>query len=111
MQLTGIKAKNFDDLDHLLKKDKNYLLRLSKKKNFFNKANDLAGTFNSLDIFTNFFVSSKKNYTSKPYVYFKFIKYFLVEIKLYFFGRPKPANFKRWKLTDQKLLYNFRISK
>ena len=107
----GIKAKNFDDLNYLLKKDKSYLLKLSKKKNFFNKANDLAGTFNSLDIFTNFFVSCKKNYQSKPYKYLKFVKYFLVEVKLYFFGRPKPANFKRWKLTDQKLLYNFRISK
>ncbi len=105
----GIKAKNFNDLNHLLKKDQKYLLNLCKKSNFFNQANDLAGTFNSLEIFTNFFVNYKKKIKSKPFNYFKFIKYFLVEIKLLLFGRPKPANFKRWKLSDRKLMYNFRI--
>ncbi len=107
----GIDAKNYKNLDFLLKKDTNYLLRLCKKKKSFQKANDLAGTFNSLEILTNLFLSYQNKIKYKPYNYFMFIKYFLVEIKLIFFGRPKPANFKRWKFSDQKLLYNLRISK
>tara|TARA_Y100001970_G_C14259925_1_gene879569 strand:+ start:26196 stop:27425 length:1230 start_codon:yes stop_codon:yes gene_type:complete len=107
----GIKVQNLDQLNNLLRKNKNYLLNLCKKKNFFKKANDLAGTFKTLEILTDLFVNYRKNCKHKPYNYFMYLKYFLVEIKLFFFGRPKPANFKRWKLSDQRLLYNFRISK
>ncbi len=107
----GIHVKNFDDLNYLLKKDKKYLLNLCKKKNFFKKANDLAGTFNSLEIFLNLFLNYRKNTKYRPINYLMFIKYFLVEIKQIFFGRPKISKFKRWNLNDQKLLYNFRILK
>ncbi len=107
----GIKAKNLNHLNYLLKKDKTYLLNLCKKKNFFKKANDLAATLNTLEVLTDLFVNHSKNCKHKPYNYFMFLKYLLVEIKLYFFGRPKPANFKRWNLGDQKLLFNYRISK
>ena len=87
------------------------MLNLCVKKIFFKKANDLAGTFRTLEILTDLFVSYRKNCKQKPYNYFMYLKYFLVEIKLFFFGRPKPANFKRWKLSDQRLLYDFRITK
>ena len=36
----GIKAKNFDHLNYLLKKNKTFLLNVSKKKKFFKKADD-----------------------------------------------------------------------
>ena len=107
----GIKAKNYNDLYYLLKKNKSYLLNICKKKNFFKLANDLAKTSNNLEILTNLFVNYKKNVEYKPYNYLMFVKYFLVEIKLLFVGRPRPANFKRWRFSDQKLLYNFRIFK
>ena len=107
----GIKAKNYNDLYYLLKKNKSYLLNICKKKNFFKLANDLAKKSNNLEILTNLFVNYKKNVEYKPYNYLMFVKYFLVEIKLLFVGRPRPANFKRWRFSDQKLLYNFRIFK
>ena len=45
----GIKeVQNLNQLNNLLKENKNYLLNLCKKKNFFKKANDLAGTFKTL---------------------------------------------------------------
>ena len=37
----GIKVQNLDQLNDLLKKNKNYLLKLCNKKKFFKKANDL----------------------------------------------------------------------
>lgn len=107
----GIEAKNYDNLYHLLKKNKSYLLNICKKKKFFKLANDLAKTSNNLEILTNLFVNYKKNVEYKPYNYLMFVIYFLVEIKLLFVGRPRPANFKRWRFSDQKLLYNFRIFK
>ena len=58
----GIKVQNLDQLNDLLKKNKNYLLNLCKEK-FFKKANDLAGTFRTLEILTDLFVSYRKNCT------------------------------------------------
>ena len=49
----------------LPKKNKNYLLNLCNKKNFFKKANDLAGTFRTLEILTDLFVSYRKNCKQK----------------------------------------------
>ena len=105
----GIEPRNINELTSLLKKNKKYLLKLCKKKDLFKKANELAGSYDSLGIMTNLFVSYAKNTKKRPYNYFYYIKYFLVEIKQTLFGRIRPANFKRWKLSDQKLLYNYRI--
>ena len=107
----GIEPRNINEVVSLLKKDKKYLLRLSKKKNLFKKADALAGTYDTLGIMTNLFVNYKKNIKEKPFNYLYYLKYFLVEIKQILFGRLRPANFKRWRLSDQKLLYKFRISK
>ena len=53
--------------------------------------------------------SAKAN--PRPYNYFMYLKYLLVEIRQTFFRRPRAANYKRWKLSDNKLLYQFRIIK
>ena len=107
----GIEPRNINEVVSLLKKDKKYLLRLCKKKDLFKKADALAGTYDTLGIMTNLFVNYKKNIKEKPFNYLYYLKYFLVEIKQILFGRIRPANFKRWRLSDQKLLYKFRISK
>ena len=97
-------------LDNLLKKDKKYLLNLCERKNFIKKANSLAESLNSIKIFTDLFINYRNNTKYKPSNYFMFIKYFLVEIKQIFFGRPKPTNYKRWKISDRKLLQIFKIT-
>ena len=105
----GIEPRNLDELIGLLKKNKKYLLKLCKKKNLFKKANELAGTYDSLGVMTSLFVNYGKNIKKRPYNYIYYIKYLLVELKQTLFGRIRPANFKRWKLSDQKLLFNLRL--
>ena len=107
----GIEPKNMNDFNNLLKKNKKYLVNLCKKKNFFKKADELAETHDSLKLMTELFKNYSKNAHKKPYNYFMYLKYFLVEIRQSFFRRPRAANFKRWKLSDNKLLYSYRISK
>ncbi len=105
----GIEPNNLNELTLLLKKDKNYLINLCKKKNFFKKANQLAGSFDSLGIFTKLFINYKANSKKRRSNYIMYIKYLLVEFKQLLIGRPRPANFKRWRLSDQNLLKLFRL--
>ena len=61
----GIEPRNINEVVSLFQKDKKYLLRLSKKKNLFEKADALAGTYDTLGIMTNLFVNYKKNMKKK----------------------------------------------
>jgi len=107
----GIEPKNITHFNNLLKKNKQYLINLCKKKNFFKKADELAETHDSLKLITELFKKHSTKVSYRPYNYFMYLKYLLVEIRQSFFRRPRAANFKRWKLSDKKLLYNYRISK
>ena len=60
---------------------------------------------------TELFKKHSKKANHRPYNYFMYLKYLLVEIRQTFFRRPRAANYKRWKLSDNKLLYEFRIIK
>ena len=87
------------------------LINLCKKKNFFKKADELAETHDSIGLMTELFKKHSKKANYRPYNYFMYLKYLLVEIRQTFFRRPRAANYKRWKLSDNKLLYEFRIIK
>lgn len=105
----GIQPKNITELHNLLKKDKKYLINLCKKKNFFKKANELAETHDSLQLITELFIKYKAHVSYRPYNYFMYLKYLLVEIRQSLFRRPRAANFKRWRISDQKLLKEYRL--
>ena len=107
----GIEPKNFQELYSLLNKDKKYLINLCKKKNFFKKADELAETHDSIKLMTELFKRYSTKVSHRPFNYFMYLKYLLVEIRQTFFRRPRAANYKRWKLSDNKLLYQFRIKK
>lgn len=107
----GIEPKNMGEFNKLLKKKKQHLINLCKKKSFFNKADRLAETHDSLNLMTELFKNYSKKASYRPYNYFMYLKYLLVEIRQSFLRRPRAANFKRWKLSDNKLLYQYRISK
>jgi surface carbohydrate biosynthesis protein len=107
----GVKVKNINDLLNLLRKDKKYLISLSVKNNFFKNAEKLAGAYDSLNMFTQLFINYKKNIKLNSYNYIYLFKYVLVEIKQFFFGRPKPANYRWWSFADQKLLQKLKITK
>ena len=107
----GLQPKNMDEFNNLIKKNKKYLINLCKKKNFFKKADQLAETHDSLKLMTELFINYSKKVSNRPYNYFMYLKYLLVEIRQSFFRRPRAANFKRWKLSDKRLLYKYRISK
>ena len=57
----GIQPKNIAEFHNLLKKNKEYLINLSEKKNFFKKANELAETHDSLKLMTELFIKYKSN--------------------------------------------------
>jgi len=105
----GIQPKNITEFHSLLKKDKEYLINLCKKKNFFKNANKLAETHDSLKLMTELFIKYKTNVNYRPYNYFMYLKYLLVEIRQSLFRRPRAANFKRWRISDQKLLKEYRL--
>jgi len=105
----GIQPKNIAEFHNLLKKNKEYLINLSEKKNFFKKANELAETHDSLKLMTELFIKYKSNMSYKPYNYFMYLKYLFVEIRQSLFRRPRAANFKRWSISDQKLLKEYRL--
>ena len=107
----GIEPKNFQEFYGLLNRDKKYLINLCKKKNFFKKADELAETQDSIKLMTELFKKYSKKASTKPFNYFMYLKYLLVEIRQTFFRRSRAANYKRWKLSDNKLLYQFRIIK
>ena len=105
----GIQPKNITEFHNLLKKNKEYLINLSEKKNFFKKANELAETHDSLKLMTELFIKYKSDVSYKPYNYFMYLKYLFVEIRQSLFRRPRTANFKRWSISDQKLLKEYRL--
>ena len=105
----GIQPKNIAEFHNLLKKNKEYLINLSEKKNFFKKANELAETHDSLKLMTELFIKYKSSMSYKPYNYFMYLKYLFVEIRQSLFRRPRAANFKRWSISDQKLLKEYRL--
>jgi len=107
----GIEPKNFQEFYNLLNRDKKYLINLCKKKNFFKKANELAETHDSIKLMTELFKKHSAKASPRPSNYFMYLKYLLVEIRQTFFRRPRAANYKRWKLSDNKLLYQYRIIK
>ena len=107
----GIKPKNLVEFYKLLEKDKKFLIDLCKKKKFFKKADELAETHDSIKLMTELFKKHSTKSSFRPFNYFMYIKYLLVEIRQTFFRRPRDANYKRWKLSDNKLLYQFRIKK
>ena len=107
----GIVPKNFKEFYNLLNRDKKYLINLCKKKNFFKKADELAETHDSIKLMTELFKKHSAKASPRPYNYFMYLKYLLVEIRQTFFRRPRAANYMRWKLSDNKLLYQFRIIK
>ena len=107
----GIEPKNLLEFYKLLKKNKKNLINLCKKKNFFKKADELAETHDSIGLMTELFKKHSKKVNYRPYNYFMYLKYLFVEIRQTFFRRPRAANYKRWKLSDNKLLYEFRIIK
>ena len=87
------------------------MTNLCKKKNFFKKADELAETRDSIKLMTELFKRYSIKVSPRPFNYFMYFKYLLVEIRQTFFRRPRAANYKRWKLSDNKLLYQFRIKK
>ena len=105
----GIQPKNITELHSLLKKNKEYLINLCKQKNFFKKANELAETRDSLKLMTELFIKYKTNMSYRPYNYFMYLKYLLIEIRQSLFRRSRAANFKRWSIRDQKLLKAYRL--
>lgn len=105
----GIEPKNMAEFNSLLKKNKKYLINLCKKKNFFKKADELAETHDSLKLMTELFIKYKTKASYRPYNYFMYLKYLLVEIRQSLFRRPRAANFKRWHPGDQKLLKKYRL--
>ena len=107
----GIEPKNFKEFYNLLNRDKKYLINLCKKKNFFKKADELAETHDSIKLMTELFKKHSAKASPRPCNYFMYLKYLLVEIRQTFFRRPRAANYMRWKLSDNKLLYQFRIIK
>lgn len=107
----GIKPKNMVEFNSLLKKNKRHLINLCEKKNFFKRAEKLAVTHDSLKLMSNLFIGyrDKANYKARGFNYFMYLKYLLVEIRQSFFRRPREANYKRWKISDQKLLKEYRL--
>jgi len=105
----GIQSNNIIELNNLLKKNKKYLIDLCKKKNFFEKADKLAVSCDTLQLMTNLFINHKTKISYRPYNYFLYLKYLLVEIRQSFFRRPRAANFKQWKISDKNLLKEFRL--
>ena len=105
----GIQSNSIVELNNLLKKNKKYLIDLCKKKNFFEKADKLAVSCDTLQLMANLFINHKTKISYRPYNYFLYLKYLLVEIRQSFFRRPRAANFKQWKISDKNLLKEFRL--
>ena len=106
----SIQPKNIHELKKLLKKDKKYLIRLCESKNFFRKADELASTCDSINIFTNLFLKYQKKISSKRSNYFMILKYIAVEIRQILFRRKRSKQlYKFWNLKDRKLLESLKL--
>ena len=108
----SIQPRNINELKKLLNKDNKQLFATCKNKNFLKKANELAHTCDTLDIFTNIFLKHQKKISRKYLNYFMFIKYIAVEIRQFLFRRKRSKKlYKLWSYKDRKLLKSFRLPK
>mgnify|MGYP001224669847 CR=1 FL=1 len=108
--ILSIQPKNIIELKKLLNKNKEELFRLCKNKNLLKKADELAYTCDTLDIFTNLFLKHQKKVSSKFFNYFMFLKYVAVEIRQFLFRRKRSNKlYKLWSYKDRKLLESFKL--
>tara|TARA_B100001063_G_C16753120_1_gene551484 strand:- start:332 stop:1549 length:1218 start_codon:yes stop_codon:yes gene_type:complete len=106
----SIQPKNITELKKLLKKDKKRLLELCTKKKLQKKAEQLACTTDTLNIFANLFLKYQKKCSKKYYNYFMFLKYIAVEMRIILFKRGRSKKLYRlWNYKDRKLLESFKI--
>ena len=85
------------------------MIEKCKKAKSFSKADELAITTDTLNIFTNLFLNYKKRLVQKINYYMIF-KYILVELRQILFrsGRSKKL-YRFWSLKDRKLLKAYKI--
>ena len=80
------------------------------KAKSFSKADELAITTDTLNIFTNLFLNYKKKISPQKINYYMIFKYILVELRQTLFrsGRSKKL-YRFWSLKDRKLLKAYKI--
>ena len=108
--ILSISLENIKELKKILKKNQSELIEKCKKQNLFSKADELAITTDTLNIFTNLFLIYKKKISPKKINYYMIFKYILVELRQTLFrsGRSKKL-YRFWSLKDRKLLKAYKI--
>ena len=89
---------------------KKELIKLCEKKDFFNKADELAITSNTLDTLTNLFLEYKKKISPSNFNYFMVFKYVAVTLRQVLFRRKRIKQlYDFWSLKDRKLLKSLKF--
>tara|TARA_Y200000002_G_scaffold12144_1_gene9955 strand:+ start:2383 stop:3600 length:1218 start_codon:yes stop_codon:yes gene_type:complete len=106
----SIQPKNMSELKRLLKKSKKELIELCESKDFFKKANQLATTFDTLNILTRLFLEYQKKINPRNTNYFMFLKYIAVTVRQILFRRKRgKQRYDFWSLRDRRLLKSFKL--
>ena len=106
----SIQPKNMSELKRLLKKSKKELIELCESKDFFKKANQLATTFDTLNILTRLFLEYQKKINPRNTDYFMFLKYIAVTVRQILFRRKRgKQRYDFWSLRDRRLLKSFKL--
>lgn len=106
----SIQPKNMTELKKYLKKNKEELLNICKKKNFFKKADSLAYSGDTLKILTNLFLNYQRKVSPKFFNYFFLFKYIAVTIRQILFRRKRRRQlYNFWDAQDRKLLKSFKL--